>query len=160
MPKTMRLIDACPVEEEVIRLRGAAEGKGDKRAAAALGYVLDLLRDAPMIPIRPDEDKMKRKKYGKYKNVLLSDAEIETWREESPDDWKEWIEEVSEGIAKSGKKYKNFLAVLRSWKRRRDREKAEHTEPVSSFDTDDVFAAAMNRTYGDVKPKGEEDQNG
>ena len=61
--------------------------------------------------------KTTKRKYGSYKNVLLSDEELKTLKEEY-DDWFERIERLSEYIASSGKKYKNFLATIRSWARK------------------------------------------
>lgn len=148
MPKTMRLIDANPIGAELARLRDLAQKKGDSRAVGMIDYVSALIEDAPEIVIRPDEDKMKRRKYGKYKNVLLSEGELDTLKSEFPDDWQSWIEEVSEGVAKSGKKYKNFLAVIRNWARRDAEKKKTENPALSSFETDDVLAAAMAQTYG------------
>lgn len=148
MPKSMRLIDAGPIEAELERLRGIAERRGDARAAATLAHIAALIEDAPEILIRPDEDKMKRKKYGKYKNVLLSESELDTLKDEFPETWQSWIEEVSEGVAKSGKKYKNFLAVIRNWARREAEKKKTENTALSSFETEDVLTAAMARTYG------------
>ena len=56
-----------------------------------------------------------RKKYGNYKNVLLSDADLEKLKEEFPQDWEKRIERLSEYIASSGKSYKSHLATIRSW---------------------------------------------
>ena len=148
MPKSMRLIDAGPIEAELERLRGIADRRGDARAAATLAHIADLIEDAPEILIRPDEDKMKRKKYGKYKNVLLSESELDTLKGEFPETWQSWIEEVSEGVAKSGKKYKNFVAVIRNWARREAEKKKTENTALSSFETEDVLTAAMARTYG------------
>lgn len=148
MPKTMRLIDAGPIEAELERLRGIADRRGDARAAATLAHIAALIEDAPEILIRPDEDKMKRKKYGKYKNVLLSESELDTLKDEFPETWQSWIEEVSEGVAKSGKKYKNFVAVIRNWARREEEKKKTENTALSSFETEDVLTAAMARTYG------------
>ena len=148
MPQSMRLIDAGPIEAELERLRGIAERRGDARAAATLAHIAALIEDAPEILIRPDEDKMKRKKYGKYKNVLLSESELDTLKDEFPETWQSWIEEVSEGVAKSGKKYKNFLAVIRNWARREEEKKKTENTALSSFETEDVLTAAMARTYG------------
>ena len=64
--------------------------------------------------------KTTKRKYGSYKNVLLSDEELETLKEEY-DDWFERIERLSEYIASSGKKYKNFLATIRSWARKENK---------------------------------------
>lgn len=148
MPKSMRLIDAVPIEAELERLRGIAERRGDARATATLAHIAALIEDAPDILIRPDEDKMKRKKYGKYKNVLLSESELDTLKDEFPETWQSWIEEVSEGVAKSGKKYKNFVAVIRNWARREAEKKKTENTALSSFETEDVLTAAMARTYG------------
>ena len=148
MPKVMRLIDAVPIEAELERLRGIADRRGDARAAATLAHIAALIEDAPEILIRPDEDKMKRKKYGKYKNVLLSESELDTLKDEFPETWQSWIEEVSEGVAKSGKKYKNFVAVIRNWARREAEKKKTENTALSSFETEDVLTAAMARTYG------------
>lgn len=59
-----------------------------------------------------------RHKYGTYQNVLLSDADYEKLKSEFPTDFNERIERVSEYVAMNGKKYKNFLAVIRNWARR------------------------------------------
>ena len=57
-------------------------------------------------------------KYGQYQNVLLTDEELEQWKKEHPNDWEHWIEELSNGIASKGYKYKDFLATLRNWAKR------------------------------------------
>lgn len=63
-------------------------------------------------------EKQVRHKYGEYQNVLLSDQEYEKLKNEFPNDYKERIERLSEYVASSGKKYKNFLATIRSWARK------------------------------------------
>lgn len=64
-----------------------------------------------------------RHKYGEYKNVLLSDADMDKLRAEFPD-WEERIERLSAYIAQSDKTYKNHLAVIRNWAKR-DAEKTK-----------------------------------
>ena len=54
-------------------------------------------------------------KYGSYKNVLLTDEDMEKLKTEFPDDWQNRIERLSEYIASSGKTYKNHLATIRVW---------------------------------------------
>lgn len=61
------------------------------------------------------KEKPQRHKYGQYKNVLLSDDELEKLKTEFPLDWQDRIERVSEYVASTGKKYSNFLAVIRAW---------------------------------------------
>lgn len=67
-----------------------------------------------------EKDKKKapvRKAYGEYRNVLLSDEELEKLQTEFPD-WEERIEACSSYCASKGKRYKNYLATIRSWARR------------------------------------------
>ena len=59
-----------------------------------------------------------RHRYGRYQNVYLTDEEMDTLRTEFPNDWQQRIEAVSEYVASSGKHYKNFLAVIRTWARK------------------------------------------
>ena len=61
------------------------------------------------------KEKPQRHKYGQYKNVLLSDDELEKLKTEFPIDWQDRIERVSEYVASTGKHYSNFLAVIRAW---------------------------------------------
>ncbi len=56
-----------------------------------------------------------RHKYGEYKNVLLSDEEMEILKMEFPYDWSERIERLSTYMESTGKTYKNFLATIKSW---------------------------------------------
>ena len=56
-----------------------------------------------------------RHKYGQYKNVLLSDEDLEKLKNEFPFDWEEWIEKCSEYCESKGKTYSNYLATIRKW---------------------------------------------
>lgn len=66
----------------------------------------------------PAPEKPVRHKYGFYKNVLLSDQDMEKLKEEFPHDWEKRIERLSEYIASKGAKYKNHLATIRAWSRK------------------------------------------
>ena len=57
-----------------------------------------------------------RHKYGEYKNVLLSDEDMDKLKSEFPD-WKSRIERLSSYMASTGKSYKNHLATIRNWAR-------------------------------------------
>ena len=58
-----------------------------------------------------------RHKYGEYKNVLLTDKDMEKLKTEFPNDWQDRIERLSAYIASTGKSYKNHLATIRNWAR-------------------------------------------
>ena len=70
-----------------------------------------------------------RHKYGNYKNVLLSDDDLEKLKTEFPKDWQSRIERLSEYIASSGKKYKSHLATIRSWARKDKPAKGDYEPP-------------------------------
>ena len=74
----------------------------------------------------PAPDKPTRHKYGYYKNVLLSDADMEKLKSEFPEDWEKRIERLSEYIASKGAKYKNHLATIRAWARKEGKNDAKH----------------------------------
>lgn len=66
--------------------------------------------------IKPETPKKPtRHKYGTYKNVFLTDEDMEKLKTEFPDDWQNRIERLSDYIASSGKTYKNHLATIRVW---------------------------------------------
>jgi predicted phage replisome organizer len=77
--------------------------------------------NATDIDIEEDIDKDKknniRHKYGEYKNVLLSDSDMEKLKSEF-DDYEERIDRLSSYIESTGKKYKNHLATIRNWARK------------------------------------------
>ena len=67
--------------------------------------------------ITPQAAKPIRHKYGMYKNVVLTDDDLEKLKSEFSD-WEQRIERLSEYIASTGKSYKNHLATIRSWARK------------------------------------------
>ena len=64
-------------------------------------------------------DKVNKHKYGQYKNVILSDDDMEKLKSEFPNDYSERIERVSSYCASTGKTYKNYLATIRNWAKKR-----------------------------------------
>ena len=68
------------------------------------------------------KEKPPKHQYGEYKNVLLSDEELEKLKDEFPTDWQERIERVSGYCASRGKSYTNYLATIRNWARKENKE--------------------------------------
>ena len=77
-----------------------------------------------------------RHKYGEYKNVLLSDDDMDKLKSEFPD-WEERIENLSYYIASSGRKYADHLATIRCWARN---DKQNNSNPQNDCG-DNVFLA-------------------
>lgn len=65
-------------------------------------------------PEKPPKQKPVRHRYGEYKNVLLTDEEMEKLKTEFSD-WQDRIERLSSYMASTGKPYKNHLATIRNW---------------------------------------------
>lgn len=53
--------------------------------------------------------------YGRFNNVFLSDAEINSLKSELPDKWEYYIDRLSLHIASSGKQYNNHAATIYKW---------------------------------------------
>lgn len=75
------------------------------------------------------KEKPVRHKFGEYKNVFLSDEDLEKLKTEFPTDWVARIEKLSSYMASTGKSYKNHLATIRNWARN---EKPKETEKPKS----------------------------
>lgn len=74
-----------------------------------------------------------RHRYGRYNNVLLSDADMDSLKTEYPD-YEQRIERLSEYIAAKGDKYKNHLAVIRSWARKDQPAATPRPAPITGTD--------------------------
>lgn len=67
-----------------------------------------------------DDDKKEniKKKYGEYKNVKFTDKEFEKVKEYFPKDYTQRIQDLDDYIQRTGKKYKDFFATLKTWARK------------------------------------------
>ncbi len=72
------------------------------------------IRDRDKSDISPAPAKPQKHKYGEYKNVLLTDDELQKLRDELPDA-DGMIERLSAYIASTGKSYKSHYATIRNW---------------------------------------------
>lgn len=74
------------------------------------------------------DKKPSRHKYGEYKNVLLSDTDLEKLKAEFPLDYEDRINRLSEYMRSTGKSYKDHLATIRSWARRDNKQQTTDNE--------------------------------
>ena len=89
-----------------------------------------------------------RHKYGTYKNVLLTDEDMEKLKTEFPDDWQNRIERLSEYIASSGKTYKNHLATIRVWAKKDKEREALKNEDKNVKWCMDKESISLDELYG------------
>lgn len=90
---------------------------------------------------------VQRHKYGQYSNVLLSDEDLSKLKNEFPNDWNERIEQLSEYMESTGKKYSSHLATIRSWARKEKKQNANKTNTPEIPEDDETFASI----FGDQK---------
>ena len=79
---------------------------------------VELVKDNIEALPEPKNKKPVKHKYGEYKNVLLSDEDMEKLKTEFPTDFQERIERLSCYKESTGKSYKNDLATIRNWARK------------------------------------------
>ena len=96
-------------------------------------------------PEKPTKKKPVKHKYGEYKNVLLTDDELQKLKTEYSD-FEERIERLSSYVESTGKKYKSHYATIRSWARR-DAEKPGRKEIVPSWMKKPGFNDFMKSDY-------------
>ena len=95
-----------------------------------------------------DNKKPTRHKYGTYKNVFLTDEDMEKLKTEFPDDWQNRIERLSEYIASSGKTYKNHLATIRVWAKKDKEHEALKNEDKNVKWCMDKESISLDELYG------------
>ena len=84
-------------------------------------------------------------KYGEYNNVLLTDEELEKLKTEYSD-YRQKIENLSNYIASTGKKYKSHYATIRNWARK-DKEQKPINKTAQQLD--DFYDMAVAWAEGD-----------
>ena len=79
-------------------------------------------------------------KYGEYKNILLTDEELEKLKAEYPD-YAERIERLSSYVASVGKSYKSHYATIRNWARK------DQAQPARTVYQKQTKADELNEAY-------------
>lgn len=86
----------------------------------------------------PDMSKNGVLKLGEYRNVKLTNGELDKIKAEFPTDWQARIENLSAYIASTGRSYRSHLATIRNWARM-ERERA--APRGKGYEGDNVFLA-------------------
>ena len=105
------------------------------------------------------EAKTIRHKYGEYKNVLLSDSDLEKLKSEFPSDYEIRIENLSSYIASTGKTYKNHLATIRNWARKENKSPKSTEKKYGNYPQRQYDDAAYKRMLNPEKPELVEDDD-
>lgn len=91
----------------------------------------------------PKAKKPVKHKYGEYKNVLLTDEELEKLKDEYFD-YEERIERLSFYMESTGKRYKSHYATIRNWARKDKQPTPVQAKPQNSTD---AFFGELQRLY-------------
>ena len=90
-----------------------------------------------------------RHKYGEFKNVLLSDKDLEKLKAEYGEELVEkYIKKMDEWIELNGRRYKNYYLALRQWINKevsKKQEKVEKQEGDTKYD-EEYFTKLMEET--------------
>ena len=90
-----------------------------------------------------------RHKYGEFKNVLLSDKDLEKLKAEYSEELVEkYIKKMDEWIELNGRRYKNYYLALRQWMNKevsKKQEKVEKQEGDTKYD-EEYFTKLMEET--------------
>ena len=90
-----------------------------------------------------------RHKYGEFKNVLLSDKDLEKLKAEYGEDLVEkYIKKMDEWIELNGRRYKNYYLALRQWMNKevsKKQEKVKKQEGDTKYD-EEYFTKLMEQT--------------
>ena len=117
--------------------------------AKSIFHTLKAARKLQSENIKPETPKKPtRHKYGTYKNVLLTDEDMNKLKSEFPDDWQSRIERLSEYIASSGKAYKNHLATIRVWAKKDKECKTLKNKPKNSKWCTGKESISLDELYG------------
>ena len=80
----------------------------------------------------------KEKGYGRYRNVFLSEGQLQSLQEEYPEDLERYIEEMSVYLKANGKTYHDYEAGIRKWAANdRSQNAASQPERDYSYDGED-----------------------
>ena len=97
------------------------------RLELELGKSQDSIGEDNISPATPA--KTPKHKYGEFKNVLLTDEEYIKLQEKFPHDYSERIENMSEGIARKGYKYKSHYLAILNWAKKDKPKKETSSNP-------------------------------
>ena len=116
--KHQRIRDCKPKYPEPTddSLRQVAADCGEARQSAAIIQSNPIQSESESESEYKGDSARAKHKYGEYKNVLLTDDELEKLKAEYAD-YLDRIERLSSYIASTGKTYKSHYATIRNWAR-------------------------------------------
>ena len=145
----------CEVEQRLIRIAPSSYFYlGGQNHLGGIGENNDYITKQYNINNNNKASKKKttkepRHKYGEFKNILLSDKELEKLKTEYGEELVEkYIKKMDEWIELNGRRYKNYYLALRQWMNKevsKKQEKVEKQEGDTKYD-EEYFTKLMEQT--------------
>ena len=107
-------INSEPVVIPVANQSGYQNRVHTKSKSKSKSIIPPISPNGDIVPL--EGERPRKHKYGEYKNVLLTDDELEKLKAEYAD-YLDRIERLSSYIASTGKAYKSHYATIRNWAR-------------------------------------------
>lgn len=106
-------------DSESDRYQGYSEGDAERREKkSALSAGGSLVSNAAQGGNAAAKPKVLKREYGEFRNVRLSDNELDNLKARFPDSWDQRIEPLSEYKQSKGKRYKSDYATILTWARK------------------------------------------
>ena len=147
---------SCEVDKRIIKLIGYGqkqpEGQFRPSGVVEFDHCSNTDNNTNNNNIYTDKKKTikePRHKYGEFKNVLLSDKDLEKLKAEYGEELVEkYIKKMDEWIELNGRRYKNYYLALRQWMNKevsKKQEKVEKQEGDTKYD-EEYFTKLMEET--------------
>ena len=102
-------------EGRLLQCNTLETGGNNLKQVGSVERELEIERDKEIEKEGEGEKEPPAPAYGRFQNVLLSDAELDALKKELPGRWEYYIDRLSVHIASSGKKYHNHAATIYKW---------------------------------------------
>ncbi len=128
--------------EEVKKVIFDALTSSSYSGGSAIDHIVDALIESGALALKETE---KRRRFGEYGRVLLTEEEYERLQSDYPGKVDEAIKYLDEYIKMSGKKYKDHNLALRKWvfdavdEQRRKQKQRAAAESRLDFNLEDIF---------------------
>ena len=127
--------------------------KEEKAVEKKISEPKALAKSMEDVPTPSQSKGTEKKKYGEFNNVLLSEEEYGKLKEKFPQNYQKRIDDLSFYIQSKGDNYSSHYATILSWDRNKKEEVSSSStgNSYNTFDTDDFFQCALERSNHELK---------
>ena len=145
------IFDCLAVDEDGLYYHPRMEYEAQKRSKYRESRADNARSKATKLGKNEEKTEEEKKNYGEFNNVMLTDAEYEALREKFPSSYASRIKRMSYYLKSTGATYDNHYATLLSWDMKEDERREKMGSSFSSYDVDDFFNAALERSTRELE---------